>query len=185
LSPRKRIDQLLRAFGELSQSYNFTLLVVGRHSSVHMSFADARLHDGGRRSSNVPPARYWRGAAAALLGRATSFVPASRSEGGPVAIMEAMASGLPIIATPVGATFEVMVGYGPGGVLPLENFRCWPALLRAVLEKGPQPPLDRELAATNLTGETLRRSSLPSWLSWPNARGGGNQRPLAAELSAV
>jgi glycosyltransferase involved in cell wall biosynthesis len=146
LSDSKRIDRLLSAFQQLGQRREFTLMVVGQGEPAYMRYllqvAGPMLTDGRvvfhpHVSGEGLRRLYW---------AADVFVSASRSEGASVAVMEAIACGLPIVATPVGGTCEVMGGYGPFGTLPIRNYVAWPEVLRAVLEKGPPQALDRELA---------------------------------------
>jgi glycosyltransferase involved in cell wall biosynthesis len=67
----------------------------------------------------------------ALLASADAFVLASRSEGAPLAILEAMAAGLPVIASDVGGVRE-LVADGETGVLVAPGD---PGALAAALER--------------------------------------------------
>lgn len=63
------------------------------------------------------------------------FALPSRSEGLPVALIEAMSAGVPVLATDVGANREVMADGAAGTILPVDCGQ-WPGLMRRVLERG-------------------------------------------------
>ncbi len=65
------------------------------------------------------------------LARADLFVLPSRREGFPIALLEAMATGLPVIATPVGAVSEIVRDGVDGRIVPVDDE---PALARALAE---------------------------------------------------
>jgi glycosyltransferase involved in cell wall biosynthesis len=66
-------------------------------------------------------------------------VSSSRSEGFPQAPLHAMAAGIPVVATRVGGTPEVVVGEETGVLVPAEDPRALAAAIDRVLE-------DRSLA---------------------------------------
>ena len=75
-----------------------------------------------------------------LLGAADAFVLASHAEGLPYALLESMAAGVPVIATPVGAIPDVMLGGVHGLFVPLQDPK---AISRAIASIAG----DRELLA--------------------------------------
>lgn len=71
-----------------------------------------------------------------------AFVLSSRSEGLPLALVEAMATGLPIVSTDVGGTKEVLAGTGL--MVPSRDEQALREAMRTLLEK---PDVARDLAA--------------------------------------
>jgi glycosyltransferase involved in cell wall biosynthesis len=63
-----------------------------------------------------------------LLGAMDLFVLSSRSEGLSVGLLEAMAEGVPVAVTDVGANLEVIENGKAGIVLPADEAE-WPAIL--------------------------------------------------------
>jgi glycosyltransferase involved in cell wall biosynthesis len=72
-----------------------------------------------------------RGNVSELLARSDVFVLSSRSEGFPVSILEAMAAGLPVVATDVGGVAEAVVDGKTGILVPAAD----PEALAAALGK--------------------------------------------------
>ncbi len=140
LNPQKDLDLLLRAASAArAQGYSFALRVRGSESPAHPGYLGAlrRLAAelGLERSviDTMPPALN----AASFMNAGDLFVLASkgRSEGVPTVILEAMASGLPIIASRVGGVVDAMAdGVGrlvpPGDLAALTRELCnvmeWP-----------------------------------------------------------
>ncbi|HVM69821.1 MAG TPA: glycosyltransferase family 4 protein [Gaiellaceae bacterium] len=70
----------------------------------------------------------------ALLAAADVFVLSSRSEGMPMSILEAMAAGLPVVASAVGGVPELVVDGETGLLVPPGDADALAAALRLVLE---------------------------------------------------
>lgn len=103
LSREKGLDILIEAMGRLRSS-NVTLVVVGDGPEREKLRLQAAALGGGERIR-------WCGVlpnAARLLAALDVFVLSSRSEGSPIILMEAMAAGLPIVATSVGGVPETV-----------------------------------------------------------------------------
>jgi glycosyltransferase involved in cell wall biosynthesis len=105
LKPRKGISQLLEAFASLDGPATLRLVIIGegpsRDSLTHLArvvgIADRVLFVG--TEPNVP----------AQLPGFDLFVHPSETEGLPNAVLEAAAAGLPIVATDVGGTSEIVL----------------------------------------------------------------------------
>lgn len=99
LTRQKGYDILLRAFATVHQSHpEACLLIAGSgpdHEALTALAASLGLHDHARLLGSRPDPEQ-------LLGAADIFVSSSRWEGLPLAVLEAMAARLPIVATSVG-----------------------------------------------------------------------------------
>jgi glycosyltransferase involved in cell wall biosynthesis len=104
LSPEKGYDVLLEAVAALSRDLAVRLVLVGDGA------ARGDLERRARGSDLAGRVRFlgWRDDPWACLGAADMLVQPSRREGLPVALLEAMAVGLPVVATRVGAVGEVL-----------------------------------------------------------------------------
>jgi glycosyltransferase involved in cell wall biosynthesis len=155
LQPVKDVDTLLRSFAILVQSSHgdFHLLIAGDGSergrletlAVELRLVSRVTFLGAR--GDVPE----------LMAAADAFVMTSVSEGQPMAIIEAMAAGLPTIATSVGGIPALLEG-GAGLLAPAGN----PAKISdAMHQVATSEQLRRELAA-DARKRVLERHSLPA-----------------------
>ena len=117
LSPEKGVDVLLETWAHLKARVpRARLLILGdgevrgalERRARELGIA-ASAHFGGAVSDVAP-----------YLRAADAFVLPSRTEGLPVALLEAMACGLPCVATAVGGTPEVLDTAGAGWLVPGE-----------------------------------------------------------------
>jgi glycosyltransferase involved in cell wall biosynthesis len=95
-----------------------------------------------------------RTALAALYCAADLFCLPSHREGFPLVVVEAMAAGLPVVATPVGAVGDLLTDSGGGVLVPVGDAR---ALAKALSALAQDP--DRR-AAMGRSGEAYARSEL-------------------------
>jgi len=77
---------------------------------------------------------------------ADMYVSTSAAEGSSVAVMKAMASGLPVVTTPVGETWERMRAHGVGAVIPVRDYTGWTRAIEEILA-GAMPPALEQTAA--------------------------------------
>jgi glycosyltransferase involved in cell wall biosynthesis len=103
----KGLDDLLAAWAQLGAGSSRRLVLVGQRR-------DAPSHTASRNAEVI--VRPWTADIGAYLRAADIFVMPSHSEGMSNALLEAMACGLPSIATRVGAA-ETMIEHGHNGVL--------------------------------------------------------------------
>lgn len=131
LIQRKRIDTLIRAMAEFAEN-NSVLRIVG--DGALRRDLEALSHELGVAQrvefvGNVPPEEVER-----HLRWADIFVFASESEGRPNAVLEAMASGLPVVATDLPGITEIVVGSGAGKVFPVGDEVGLAGALHSILE---------------------------------------------------
>jgi glycosyltransferase involved in cell wall biosynthesis len=144
LRPEKGVDVLLRAARlTVDSGVPVRFAVVGRgplHNHLVEQHAALELGDQlrflGQRSDVLR-----------LLAAADMFVLPSRHEGLPVALMEAMGMGVPLIVTAVGELRRVLVDHSDALVVPAERPH---ALAEAVAEMTTNPALRARLAAASL-----------------------------------
>ncbi len=143
LTPEKDFPSLLHAFAILSASLpNVRLWILGdgpERESLRTLIQRLGLSDSVQMLGMRDDVGYW-------LAQADLFVLASVSEGLPVALLEALAVGLPAVVTNVGGMPEVLESSGAGIVVPP---RDPPALAAAILEIARRPdrlPALREAA---------------------------------------
>jgi glycosyltransferase involved in cell wall biosynthesis len=133
LDPQKGIDILLKA-AALTPAGNWRLLIAGIGPDEAMLRAQAdELH-----VSDRVQWLGWREDTPELLAAADLFVLSSRFEGQPIALLEAMAAGAPVLATAVSGTPEALRFGALGTLVPSEAPGRLAAALTAFL-KGELP----------------------------------------------
>ena len=100
-----------------------------------------------------------RGDVSEVLARSDVFVLSSRSEGFPVSILEAMAAGLPVVATDVGGVAEAVVHDETGHLVPAGEPR---ALAEALERLVADPDLRRRLGESG-RARALRLFDVPRY----------------------
>jgi glycosyltransferase involved in cell wall biosynthesis len=94
-----------------------------------------------------------------VLARSDAFVLSSRSEGFPVSILEAMAAGLPVVATDVGGVAEAVVQDETGDLVPPGD----PQALAEALERLVADPLRRRRLGEAGRARALRLFDVPRY----------------------
>lgn len=140
---RKGLDTLLEAFTELARDHpSARLIVVGPREddpAIIRRLTRARLSD-----RVVMTGRAGRAEVAAHLWHSDAFVLPSRREALGVAVLEAMAAEVPVVASRAGGIPEIIRSESVGLLVPPDDPRELGAALRRVLADG---PLRRALAA--------------------------------------
>jgi L-malate glycosyltransferase len=147
LAPIKGHDVFIRAAALVSaQRPNVRFTVIGEDKSLQMDhrrqleklIADLRLDD-------VVAMPGWRDNMNAVLSSLTLFVSAARSEPFGLAIVEAMAAGLPIIATTSEGALEIIDDGATGKLVPIDNPKALAEAINDLLDN----PLERCRLAHN------------------------------------
>jgi glycosyltransferase involved in cell wall biosynthesis len=132
VGPRKGVDILLGALALLNKTHPEWSAVVAGNGAVD----DARQQCAALNLSSRVQFTGWVNEAAvdALLGAADIFVLPSRAENQPVSILEAMARGLPVVSTRVGAIPEQVIDGETGLLVDAANVDGLATALSALLD---------------------------------------------------
>lgn len=116
LEPHYRVDLVIRAFALVKRRYPGATLVVAGYGSEERRLRRlaASLHADGISFRG----RYDPSAAPALYDGADIFVNASEVDNQPVSVLEAFASGLPVVSTPTGDIASMLAGGEAGEIVP-------------------------------------------------------------------
>ncbi len=145
--PRKQFDRLIESFVALASRRDDFFLLIAGHGDAASTDRLASLmrsltgQSKGLLHSYLEGVRlrdfYW---------VSDVYFSASCNEGSSVAVMKAMACGLPVMSTLVGETSERMKRYGVGKFIPAYRYDEWQVAIEEVLDKGLPASLDREIA---------------------------------------
>jgi glycosyltransferase involved in cell wall biosynthesis len=132
LIPRKAVDHIIRAIAQLAKRTRVQLTVVGNGPEGP---ALSRLAT----SIGIDNQVVFHGAAAPeevadLLRTADAFVLASRSEGRPNVVLEAMAAGLPVLAADIDGVRELVQEGKTGMLYPVGDVTALSSKIQALLD---------------------------------------------------
>lgn len=144
--PRKQFGELVEVFKRLEQCGDWFLLLAGHGDPANT----------GRLAAEIEPLvkagkammhPYVEGPALRNLYWASHvFVSVATDEAGPVSVMKAMACGVPVVTTPVGATYELMAAHGVGAIVPTRGYLEWVKSIKTILDEGPPQAIDVQTA---------------------------------------
>jgi glycosyltransferase involved in cell wall biosynthesis len=155
LTPRKGHDLLFEALSPLSPHWRLTCVGSLTRSPATVASLRQQLRQLGLERQVELPGEVDGSALAQLYAQADLFILATRFEGYGMAVAEALAHGLPVISTQVGAIPE-LVGSQAGLLVAAEDVGMLRAALARVLS---EPDL---LACLNMGAEAVR-GTLPRW----------------------
>lgn len=158
LISRKGVDVVLNAFGFLEKSQNWRLTIAGEGPEMEplMQLA-SRLNISDRISflMSVPPFKIpW------LMADHHILILASRSEGRPNVVLEAMAAALPVVATDIDGTRELVLNDQNGWIVPPGNSMALANIINALIQG------QKDLTAAGIAG---RQWMLEQGLTWVRA----------------
>lgn len=143
--PRKQLDKLIKCFSSINRN-DFFLLIAGHGDSANATLL-CSLIDPLIKQNRAMLLPYIEGARLRYLYWASDiYTSTSTDEGSSVAIMKAMACGLPILSTPVGETTELLTRCSAGRFIAVDKYSEWLKVITDVLDNGPPNTLDREIA---------------------------------------
>lgn len=160
LIPRKDVPTLLRAVAELRRRGAEVRLRLAGHAdgsghdrALHALAAELGISEATRFLGALPPE-----AMRDELARAGIWVQSSRQETASIALMEAMATGAPVVATDVGGTRHVVQHERTGLLVPPGNPRALADALEGLL----RDPAAAERIGREARAEAERRFRVPA-----------------------
>lgn len=139
--PRKQLDRLAEVFLSLGERDDFFLLIAGqggKAAAERLAGLLAPLKAQGK--ALLHP--YAEGEELRRLYWASDvYASVATDEGGPASVMKAMACGLPVLSTPVGATADKLKESGAGALVPVRGYRAWGGAITRMLDSGLPAPL--------------------------------------------
>jgi glycosyltransferase involved in cell wall biosynthesis len=146
LHPVKGIDVLIKAVRRLPQAVGLKLIIHGVGAGAEerdYAVAMRRLAEGDHRISFEPPVP--RDQLAATLAWASALaVPSLGLETGPLVVLEAKATGLPIIGSRLGGIAELVHEPEDGVLVPSDDVSAWAAAIKKMASDYPSRALAGE-----------------------------------------
>ncbi len=140
LVPLKQIDRVIEALAKLPVGARYCLVIAGHGDP---SYTNHLLEQAGRKL----PAGAFRllgflddAALRSVLQASDLFISASKAEGGPVTVMNALACETPVMCTRVGGVDDLLARHSSGILVEPFDYESWVRELRRVVE-GTRPPL--------------------------------------------
>lgn len=147
LNSQKQVDRIIGILSGIDEDFDF--IVIG-HGTIQY---DKILHKKASsliKSNKIRFVGYKSGdELIEWLNAADVFILVSKSEGASVAVMEAMACGLPIICTDTGNTAEVLKEYNAGIIVGITDYKEWEIKIIDYLNGKPIKALDIDVVQSH------------------------------------
>lgn len=143
--PRKQLDKLIKCFSSINRN-DFFLLIAGHGDSANTTLLRSLIEPLIKQNRALLHP-YIEGVGLRDLYWASDiYTSTSTDEGSSVAIIKAMACGLPILSTPVGETTELLSRCSAGRFIAIDKYSEWLNAITDVLDNGSPNTLDRKIA---------------------------------------
>lgn len=130
LAPEKNLTLLLNAFADLKTEADIHLTLVGDGPCKQVLREQAARLGITEQLSWLP----WTDQVAEIMKQADVFCLSSLHEGFGMVLIEAMATGLPVVTTDVGCAGEIITDHKEGRVVPVDDVPAYTSALKAMLE---------------------------------------------------
>ncbi len=144
--PLKQFDKLIEAFKNLSGRDNFVLVIAGHGDRYNTNYLHSLASELILQNKVIIHPYATGELLRDLYWASDVYVSVSRSEGSSVAVMKAMACGLPLLSTPSGETSEMMKKYGAGRFVPVKDYDKWTHAILEILDKRVPKAVDIDVA---------------------------------------
>jgi glycosyltransferase involved in cell wall biosynthesis len=156
-SPVKQLDRLIAGLEAISRREDFFLLIAGHGAPGYEEYlrkTASKLLEKGLLAFHP----YTRGEKLRNLYWAADFyINTSVTEGGPVAVFNALACNIPVVATNTGGAAEFLNQTSTGCVLPVNSGDNWSQRFTEILDGQPVPTAPRDEALKIFDRESIAR----------------------------
>ena len=152
---RKQIDKLIEVLIRLSSQHDFLLIVSGHGTDEYEAYLKT-LASPLLEQDRIRFVGFLKGdEMLRYFNSADLFVNPSKSEGGPVSAMKAIACEVPLFSTDSGNVAERMRDNGTGILVGIEAYDDWEKRLHEFLSGQPVTPFDRQEAKAHYDWQTI------------------------------
>lgn len=155
---RKQIDKFIQVLLVLMRQFDFIYILIGHGTEEYEKYL-RKIALPLLQEEKIKFCSYVRGEKLVeYLNSADLFISTSRSEGGPVAVMEAFACELPVFSTKIGSAAELMEEEKAGVLVGIKEYEAWEKELGKILANKVLPKvLDRNIAKENYDWPNVAR----------------------------
>lgn len=147
LNELKRIDKIIEVLSRIEE--DFLYIVTGHGTEGYEEYLYEKAKKLLSKNKIIFTGYKYGEELIKIFNSADLFIHTSRSEAGPVSVMEAMACGLPVFCTDTGHTAELLKANNAGIVVGTSRFSGWEEKLTEYLQGSPIKTLDLNIVRDN------------------------------------